>query len=62
MLRTQAVIAELREKGATAELVVIQGLTHYETAMYVAPVIDAAEWVRKIWADAPTTTDQRRER
>jgi len=59
---TTKAIAELREKGATAELVVIEGLTHYQTESYVAPLIDAAEWVRKRWADAPATIDQRSER
>lgn len=47
---TRRAIEALRARGASAELVVVHGLAHYDTAMYVGPLREAAEWVEGIWA------------
>ncbi|PHS13166.1 MAG: hypothetical protein COA86_17590 [Kangiella sp.] len=42
-------VAELKTKGADVELVIIDGVTHYETEGFAEPLRGAIPWIKKIW-------------
>ncbi len=50
---TRRAIEAMRANGVEAELVVVNGPTHYETGKFVNPLKDAARWLRKLWRPAP---------
>jgi predicted peptidase len=46
---TRRAINRLRENGAVAELIVVDGPSHYETGAFVRPLEGAVRWIRKQW-------------
>ena len=45
----QRQIEELKELGQNAEIVVLTGITHYETSRYVEGLRRAVPWVKDLW-------------
>jgi predicted peptidase len=43
-------VAAARAKGAQVELVVVETLTHYDTARYVTYLRDAVPWIQDVWS------------
>lgn len=43
-------VAAARAQGAPVEFVVVEELTHYDTAMYVTYLRDAVPWIRSVWS------------
>jgi predicted peptidase len=46
---TEDAVRLLRAAGARVELVVLSGVTHYETARFVEPLKAAVPWIRSVW-------------
>ena len=46
---TADVVAQLRAKGANAQLVVVDGLTHYRVSGFIPYLRAAIPWVRRAW-------------
>ncbi len=44
-------VNRLRTQGIAVELVVLEGVTHFETARFVEPLRRAVPWVRAIWGE-----------
>lgn len=42
---------ELKSKGVQVELVLVEGLSHYQTQAYVRPVGRAVKWLQNLWSD-----------
>jgi predicted peptidase len=47
---TEAYIARLKTAGATAELVVLDGPTHFQTERFVEPLRAAVPWIQRVWS------------
>jgi predicted peptidase len=43
-------VAALKAAGADAQLMVVDGATHFQTDRFVAPLRAAAPWVREVWS------------
>jgi pimeloyl-ACP methyl ester carboxylesterase len=43
-------IAELNAKGLTAEMVILETPTHYQTAAHVDGLSRAVSWLKALWA------------
>ena len=50
---TEQAIEELQDRDANARLVVVKGLTHYETHRFALPLSDSVKWLRGVWATDP---------
>jgi predicted peptidase len=46
---TEQMVAQLKTLGQPAELVVLTGITHYETARHVEGLRRAVPWLRELW-------------
>ena len=46
---TEQRIAELKKRGINAQLVVVNGIQHYETYKFVDALRQAVPWVKEIW-------------
>ena len=46
---TQQYVDKLKENGADIRLVVIDGVTHYETGRFAEPLQKAVPWIRNAW-------------
>jgi len=46
---TQARIAQLQKAGVNAKLILLTGITHYETDRFQDPLRQAVPWLREIW-------------
>jgi predicted peptidase len=46
---TETAVKELRAKGVSVELVVLDGITHYENNRFVKPLRAAVPWIEKVW-------------
>ena len=46
---TEAYIARVRAAGLNAELVVVDGLTHFQTDRFVEPLRAAVPWIQRVW-------------
>jgi predicted peptidase len=49
---TEAHIAALKASGSNAGLLIIDGVTHYQTDGFVEPLRSAVPWVRRVWGEA----------
>jgi predicted peptidase len=47
---TREAIAELRERGVNAKLVIVRGLSHYQTARYAGALRRSIAWLRGVWS------------
>jgi predicted peptidase len=46
---TEQRIAELKKSGVNAQMVVLTGMSHYETNRYVGGLRQAIPWIQEIW-------------
>ena len=46
---TEARIAQLQKAGVNARLILLTGITHYETDRFQAALQQAVPWLREIW-------------
>jgi predicted peptidase len=46
---TQQRIAELKKRGVNAQIVVLNGIQHFETYKFVSGLHQAVPWVREVW-------------
>lgn len=42
-------VEQLREKSCEVQLVVVEGLTHYEVPRFADPVREAIPWIEEVW-------------
>lgn len=49
---TERVVKELRAQGVSIELVMLDGVTHYETGRYLQPLKAAIPWIESVWASS----------
>lgn len=47
---TETTVNRLKAKGTSVELVVVEGITHFETSRFIVPLKGAVPWIRKVWA------------
>ncbi|MGD8813568.1 MAG: dienelactone hydrolase family protein [Anaerolineales bacterium] len=45
----EEVVRTLQAKGTSIELLVVDGVTHFETESFVHPLQTAIPWIRKLW-------------
>lgn len=48
---TRAAVDRLIERGAPVELVVVEGITHFQTARFMPHLQAAVPWLRRVWND-----------
>jgi len=48
---TEAAVEQLQARGAPIELVVVDGITHYEVPLYRAHLQAAIPWIQQVWQD-----------
>ena len=46
---TEARIAELKKAGVRAELIAVNGISHYQTFRFADPLRQAVPWLREVW-------------
>lgn len=46
---TQNALLQLEEGDVPVKLVVLDGVTHYETTRFVVPLREAVPWIREVW-------------
>lgn len=46
---TQQYVELAKAKGANIELVIVDGITHYQTGRFAKPLRDAVPWIKKVW-------------
>jgi len=49
---TRDAIAKLSARGVVAELVELEGFTHFQTPSYARPLTAAVPWLERIWSSA----------
>jgi dipeptidyl aminopeptidase/acylaminoacyl peptidase len=47
----ETTVRALIDKGVRIEMIVVQGLTHFQTDLFVAPLKAALPWIREAWAE-----------
>lgn len=52
LAQTEHAVRQLQAQGAPLESVVLQGISHYETYRFVAPLRAAVPWIEQAWAAA----------
>ena len=48
---TRRAVAELKSKGAPAELTELEGVTHYNVPGFVRSLREASKWLERVWDD-----------
>ena len=48
---TETAVSQLRFHGAEVELVVVEGISHYETSRFVGALHEAIPWIEQVWRD-----------
>jgi predicted peptidase len=46
---TETAVGQLRWQGADVEFVVLEGVTHYDTELFVEPLREAVPWIERVW-------------
>jgi len=46
---TEDAVEQLKSSGVSVELVVLDGITHFETWRYTEPLRDAVPWIKRTW-------------
>ncbi len=49
----ETTVRTLIAKGVRIEMIVVQGLTHFETDLFIAPLKAALPWIREVWSQVP---------
>jgi len=47
--QTEQVVHQLKDRGVAVDLVLLDGITHYETERFVKPLRAAVPWIRSVW-------------
>jgi predicted peptidase len=47
--RTKDVVGQLQARGVSVDLVILHGVTHYETGRFVEPLRAAIPWIEQAW-------------
>ena len=47
--RTEQVVRQLKDRGVAVELVLLDGISHYEVERFVEPLRAALPWIRRAW-------------
>ena len=47
--QTERVVRQLKDRGVAVNLVLLDGITHYETERFVEPLRAAVPWIRRVW-------------
>ena len=47
----ETTVRALIDKGVRIEMIVVQGLTHFQTDLFVAPLKAALPWIREAWGE-----------
>ena len=48
---TETAVQQLRFHGSQVELIIVEGITHYETNRFIGPLHEAVPWIRRVWED-----------
>ena len=51
LVDTEKVVKAIRAGGGAVELKVLQGVTHFETHRFVAPLRDTVAWLHQVWRE-----------
>ena len=54
----EAAAAALAERGAPVRLLLLEGLSHYESARYIPALQQGVHWVLQQWDDAPSDSNR----
>ena len=54
---TARAVEQLRSRGRTAEIDLVDGPTHYQTARFTRPLARAARWLAEMWTDRSGTLE-----
>ena len=46
---TRQYVDQAKAKGANIELVILDGITHYDTGRFAKPLKEAVPWIKKVW-------------
>jgi len=46
---TEDYVEQLKSEGCDVQLVIVEGITHYETARFAEPLREAIPWIRSVW-------------
>lgn len=46
---TKAFVERLMSKGHDVQLIVVEGISHYETSRFIDPLRSAVPWIKQIW-------------
>ena len=49
--RTEQAVKQLRDRGVAVELVLLDGISHYEVERFVEPLRAAVPWIRRAWGE-----------
>lgn len=47
--QTQSAVNELKERGTSIKLVLLDGPTHFDTSGYLTALSDSSQWIRSSW-------------
>ncbi len=45
----ETVVGQLKARGVSVELVVVEGITHFETSRFIGPLRAAIPWIQNVW-------------
>lgn len=48
---TQSLVAGLTGRGVEVELVLLEGITHFETIRFIQPLKSAVPWIKSLWRE-----------
>jgi predicted peptidase len=48
---TQSAVTQLSEFGAEAELLILEGITHFETYRFIEPLKGTLPWIERVWQE-----------
>ncbi|MBT5031314.1 MAG: hypothetical protein HOM55_03360 [Proteobacteria bacterium] len=48
---SQITVEQLQSQGASVDLVVVEGITHYEIPRYAPHLTAAIPWIKRVWAE-----------
>jgi dipeptidyl aminopeptidase/acylaminoacyl peptidase len=55
---TERSARQLHVRGATVQMVTLEGISHFETHRFVPHLTAAVPWIEQIWADADRMPDK----
>jgi predicted peptidase len=46
---TKTAVTQLLFHGATVELIIVEGITHYQTDRFIKPLQEVIPWIKQVW-------------